>query len=124
MLVHGARSLREIRQLVTRPLINVIDAISSRRWRRPVAKLWSFRAVGQASLLLLFVLFPLLQTNLKDRRWEWSLPGSVVATVLWTAFAHLPATRQLLTADLWWAECGRYAVALALRHRHNDSHWQ
>ena len=40
-------------------------------------------------LLLSFATLYRFGPNLRDRRWQWSLPGSVLATVLWTAFALL-----------------------------------
>jgi membrane protein len=43
-------------------------------------------------VILLFFSFALLYRfgpNLKDRRWQWSIPGAVVADVLWVAFTLL-----------------------------------
>jgi membrane protein len=40
-------------------------------------------------LLLSFALIYRFGPNLKDRKWQWSIPGAVVAVVLWIAFTFL-----------------------------------
>lgn len=42
------------------------------------------------SLILLYRFAP----NLKDRRWQWSVPGAAVASILWLAFVLLLRTYQ------------------------------
>ena len=40
-------------------------------------------------LLFSFALIYRFGPNLKDRRWQWSIPGAVVAVALWVGFTFL-----------------------------------
>ena len=67
--------------------------------------------------LLLLVAFSLLYRfgpNLKDRRWEWSIPGAIIAVALWIAFALLLRTYQEFSSASARIYDGQAAVATLL----------
>ncbi len=79
--------------------------------------LWLVTAV------LLFFSFALLYRfgpNLKDRRWQWSIPGAVVAVNvmgrLYAAASSLSESLQF-SKNLWKPECSGCSSAVAIFHR-------
>ncbi len=77
------------------------------------------RHIAEWALILPLLLFSFavlyrFGPNLKDRRWQWSLPGAVIATVLWTAFALLLRVYQQHASSSQRIYGGLNAVATLL----------
>lgn len=59
------------------------------RWIPALGLRWVQWPMIAVLLLIAFALFYRFGPNLKDRRWEWSTPGAVLALLLWLAAAGL-----------------------------------